>query len=45
MDEMEKRQRLDRCPECGGIADNGHDREFPPNPYLCKKGEQVIKDG
>lgn len=26
-----------RCPECGGHADNGHDRELPPNPYLCTK--------
>jgi hypothetical protein len=26
-----------RCPKCGGEADNGFDREFPPNPYLCKR--------
>ena len=24
------------CPSCGGPADNGHDREYPPNPYVCK---------
>ena len=23
------------CPACGGPADNGHDREVPPNPYYC----------
>ena len=28
------------CPECGGIADNGFDREYPPNPYVCTKCEQ-----
>jgi hypothetical protein len=30
-------QDLDTCPGCGGVADNGHDREFPPNPYYCTK--------
>lgn len=24
-----------KCPKCGGEADNGHDREYPPNPYYC----------
>jgi len=28
---------LDVCPNCGGPADNGHDRCVPPTPYLCKK--------
>lgn len=28
---------LDKCPGCGGYADNGHDREYPPNPYYCTK--------
>ena len=28
---------LARCPNCGGPADNGHDREVPPNPYWCSK--------
>jgi hypothetical protein len=28
---------LDKCPRCGGEADNGHDRCIPPNPYLCRK--------
>lgn len=28
---------LSRCPKCGGPADNGHDREVPPNPYYCTK--------
>jgi hypothetical protein len=26
---------LSKCPKCGGPADNGHDRELPPNPYWC----------
>jgi hypothetical protein len=25
------------CPNCGGVADNGHDRCYPPNPYFCTK--------
>lgn len=28
---------LEKCPQCGGVADNGHDRCLPPNPYLCSK--------
>lgn len=28
---------LNTCPQCGGEADQGHDRECPPNPYLCSK--------
>ena len=28
---------LTKCPKCGGPADNGHDRELPPNPYFCTK--------
>jgi len=28
---------LTKCPACGGIPDNGHDRECPPNPYICSK--------
>lgn len=30
---------LSKCPECGGPADNGHDRCVPPNPYVCAKCE------
>lgn len=30
---------LSKCPKCGGVADNGHDRCYPPNPYLCTKCE------
>lgn len=26
---------LNKCPKCGGVADNGHDRCHPPNPYYC----------
>ena len=29
--------RLNVCPGCGGEADNGHDRCYPPNPYYCTK--------
>lgn len=28
---------LSRCPQCGGPADNGHDRSIPPTPYWCTK--------
>ena len=29
---------LDKCPNCGGPADNGFDRSWPdPNPYYCTK--------
>ena len=31
---------LSRCPMCGGPADNGHDRGYPPNPYVCTKCEE-----
>ena len=30
---------LNKCPGCGGPADNGHDREYPPSPYYCTKCE------
>ena len=28
---------LNKCPGCGGPADNGHDRCLPPSPYFCTK--------
>ena len=28
---------LNKCPGCGGPADNGHDRCVPPSPYYCTK--------
>jgi hypothetical protein len=28
---------LNICPNCGGPADNGHDRSYPPAPYFCTK--------
>lgn len=28
---------LSKCPQCGGDADNGHDRCYPPTAYLCSK--------
>ena len=30
-------KNLTVCPRCGGDADNGFDREIPPNAYLCTK--------
>ena len=33
----EIKESLNRCPGCGGAADNGHDRCLPPNPYFCTK--------
>lgn len=33
------------CPMCGGPADNGHDREMPPNPYLCTKCSADVANG
>lgn len=32
------------CPGCGGVADNGHDREMPPNPYYCTSCMQKMAD-
>lgn len=30
---------MSKCPACGGPADNGHDRCYPPSPYFCTKCE------
>jgi hypothetical protein len=35
---------LSKCPRCGGPADNGNDREHPPNPYVCTKCERSGQD-
>lgn len=35
---------LSKCPKCGGAADNGHDREIPPNPYHCTKCDEPAVD-
>ena len=35
----EENADLSKCPNCGGPADNGHDRCYPPNPYYCTKCE------
>lgn len=37
---FKEKMRLNECPQCGGYADNGHDRCFPPNVYLCKKCQE-----
>ena len=34
---------LSKCPNCGGPADNGNDREVPPNPYYCTKCDTRAK--
>jgi hypothetical protein len=34
---------LNICPGCGGEADNGFDRCYPPNPYYCKKCMEETK--
>jgi hypothetical protein len=31
---------LEKCPACGGYADNGFDRCYPPSPYNCTKCEK-----
>jgi len=28
---------LSKCPNCGGEADNGYDRSYPPSAYWCTK--------
>ena len=35
---------LDKCPKCGGEADNGHDRCMPPNAYHCTKCETTFRE-
>lgn len=35
---------LNKCPSCGGPADNGIDRCVPPTPYNCTKCEQAPVD-
>ena len=32
---------LSKCPQCGGEADNGHDRCYPPTAYLCSKCSEL----
>lgn len=44
MTKMPPDQDLTKCPNCGGIADNGHDRCFPPNPYYCTKCDGTGND-
>ncbi len=34
---------LTKCPRCGGEADNGFDRCFPPNPYMCIKCTEELE--
>ena len=35
---------LSKCPNCGGPADNGHDRCVPPNVYCCTKCTKSEED-
>ena len=39
---LDPRNSLDTCPRCGGPADNGHDRGYPPSPYICTRCEVDI---
>lgn len=34
---------IHKCPTCGGVADQGFDRCYPPNPYECTKCEAKWK--
>ena len=36
-DEEEYEPYISKCPRCEGPADNGFDRSYPPEPYLCTK--------
>ena len=33
----EYEEDLSKCPQCGGEADNGHDRCLPASAYMCSK--------
>ena len=48
LDGIERREP-DTCPECGGPANCGSDREYPPNPYVCsectRKGQKASPEG
>lgn len=35
---------ITKCPKCGGPADNGFDRCYPPNPYYCTKCEETDRE-
>jgi len=37
-------QDLNACPNCGGPADQGHDRCYPPTAYLCSKCQPTTED-
>ena len=37
-------QDLNTCPQCGGEADQGHDRCYPPTAYLCSKCQSTTED-
>lgn len=39
---MDPRDDLSKCPRCGGPADNGHSREYPPSAYWCTKCEVEV---
>ncbi len=37
--EPDEKPNLSTCPGCDGVADNGHNRSYPPEPYYCTKCE------
>ncbi len=34
---------LSVCPSCGGDADNGQSRDYPPVPYYCKRCDALLR--
>jgi len=36
MDERRPARPVITCPWCKGSGEDGHDRCFPPNPYVCR---------
>jgi len=44
VNQFNKKYAIDKCPVCGGPADNGIDRGVPPTAYVCTKCEKKIQD-
>jgi RNA polymerase-binding transcription factor DksA len=40
----ELKQDINACPNCGGPADQGHDRCYLPTAYLCSKCQSTTED-
>ena len=37
IEDVVEKPNINVCPGCGGPADNGFDRCYPPSPYFCTK--------